>query len=359
MIKEAIGKVVTGDNLTEVEMQAAMDDIMSGTATSAQIAAFVTALRLKGETVDEITGAARAMRARATKMNLNNHLVNIDRDEINVEDETILDTCGTGGDGTNTFNVSTATALVAAGGGVKVAKHGNRAVSSLCGSSDVLESLGVNLDITATDVERCIREVGIGFLYAPLFHSAMKHAVGPRQEIGIRTIFNLLGPLTNPAGASAQVLGVYEPQLTEKMALVLDRLGTREAFVVCGEGTFDEISICGPTKVSHIKDGDVRTFEMTPEEFGFKRAAREAIRGGNVRENAQIIRDVVDGEKGPKRDMVILNSAAAFVAAGLANDFSEGSERATDSIDSGRAREKLDRLVGFTQQCGPFIRDEF
>ncbi|MBW1782365.1 MAG: anthranilate phosphoribosyltransferase [Deltaproteobacteria bacterium] len=359
MIKEAIGKVVTGENLTEVEMKGAMDEVMTGIATSAQIAAFVTALRLKGETLDEITGAAKAMRDRATKMNLNNHLVNIDRDEINVEDETILDTCGTGGDGTNTFNVSTATALVAAGGGVKVAKHGNRAVSSLCGSSDVLENLGVNLDITATDVERCIREVGIGFLYAPLFHSAMKHAVGPRQEIGIRTIFNLLGPLTNPAGASAQVLGVYEPQLTEKMALVLNRLSTREAFVVCGEGTFDEISICGPTKVSHMKNGDVRTYEMTPEEFGFSRAPIEAIKGGNPRENAQIIRDIVDGEKGPKRDMVILNSAAAFVATGLASEFREGFERANDSIDSGRAREKLDRLVQFTQQCRPFIRDAF
>lgn len=359
MIKEAIGKVVTGDNLTQLEMQEAMNEIMSGTATSAQIAAFVTALRLKGETVDEITGAARAMRERAPRMNLNNHLINIDRDEINVEDETILDTCGTGGDGTNTFNVSTATALVAAGGGVRVAKHGNRAVSSLCGSSDVLENLGVNLDITATDVERCIQEVGIGFLYAPLFHSAMKHAVAPRQEIGIRTIFNLLGPLTNPAGASAQVLGVYAPQLTEKMALVLNRLSTREAFVVCGEGTFDEISICGPTKVSHMKDGDVSTYEMTPEEFGFSRAPIGAIRGGNPRENAQIIHDIVDGEKGPKRDMVILNSAAAFVASGLAGDFKEGFERAGDAIDSGRAREKLDRLVQFTQQCGPFIRDAF
>ena len=358
MIKEAIGKVVTGDNLTEGEMHEAMDEIISGTATSAQIAAFITALRLKGETVNEITGAAKAMREKATKMNLSNHLVNVDRDEINVEDETILDTCGTGGDGTHTFNVSTATALVAAGGGVRVAKHGNRAVSSLCGSSDVLENLGVNLDITASDVERCIREVGIGFLYAPLFHSAMRHAVRTRQEIGIRTIFNLLGPLTNPAGASAQVLGVYAPQLTEKMALVLNRLQTREAFVVCGEGTFDEISVCGPTRVSHLKEGDVRSFDMTPEEFGFTRAPLEAIRGGNVRENAQIILDIVDGEKGPKRDMVILNSAAAFVAAGLDHHFKGGIERAKDAIDSGRARQKLDLLVDFTQQCRTFSMND-
>jgi anthranilate phosphoribosyltransferase len=358
MIKEAIGRVVTGDNLTEGEMHEIMDEIMCGSATSAQIAAFVTALRLKGETVDEITGAARAMRERATKMNLNNHLVTIDRDEINVEDETILDTCGTGGDGTNTFNVSTATALVAAGGGVRVAKHGNRAVSSLCGSSDVLEGLGVNLDISVTDVERCIRELGIGFLYAPLFHSAMKNAVGPRQEIGIRTIFNLLGPLTNPAGASVQILGVYEPGLTDTMARVLKRLGTREAFVVCGERTFDEISVCGPTRVSHMKESDVRTFEITPEEFGFNRAPLEAIRGGNVRENAQIIRDIVDGEKGPKRDMVVLNSAAAFVAAGLDHDFKGGIERARDSIDSGRAREKLNSLIDFTQRCRNFVLND-
>lgn len=357
MIKEAIGKAVSGTNLTETEMQETMDEIMSGNATPAQIGSFITALRLKGETVDEITGAAKAMRAKATRMNLNNHLISIDRDEINIEDETILDTCGTGGDGTNTFNVSTATAFVAAGEGVRVAKHGNRAVSSLCGSSDVLESLGVNLDITTTDVEKCIMEVGIGFLYAPLFHGAMKYAIGPRQEIGIRTIFNILGPLTNPARASVQVLGVYDPQLTEKMAEVLKRLATKEAFVVCGEGTFDEISICGPTKVSHLKDGEVKTFEMTPEEYGFKRATPEAIRGGNVRENAQIIRDLLKGEKGPKRDMVVLNASAAFVSAGVAGNFSEGVGRAADSIDSGRAMEKLESLIDFTRQCKPFDRD--
>ena len=357
MIKEAIAKVVRGTDLTEREMGTAMDEIMSGTATPAQIAGFITALRLKGETVDEITGAAKAMRDKATKMNFNNHLISIDRDEINIEDETILDTCGTGGDGTNTFNVSTATAFVAAGEGVRVAKHGNRAVSSLCGSSDVLENLGVKLDITTTDVEKCILDVGIGFLYAPLFHGAMKHAIGPRQEIGIRTIFNILGPLTNPAGASVQVLGVYEPQLTEKMAEVLKRLATREAFVVCGEGTFDEISICGPTKVSHLKDGEVKTFEMTPEEYGFKRASPEAIKGGNVKENAKIIRDILNGEKGPKRDMVVLNASAAFVSAGVADNFSEGVVRAVDSIDSGRAMEKLDRLIDFTRKCRPFVRD--
>jgi len=358
MIKEAIGKVVRGVDLKEVEMEEAMDEIMSGNATPAQIGAFITALRLKEETVDEITGAARAMRARATKVNLNNHLISIDRDEINVEDETILDTCGTGGDGTSTFNVSTATAFVAAGAGIKVAKHGNRAVSSRCGSADVLLSLGVKLDINNASVERCIQEVGIGFLYAPLYHGAMKYAAGPRQEIGLRTIFNLLGPLTNPAGATAQVLGVYSPDLTEKIAKVLQRLGTREAFVVCGEGTFDEISICGPTRVSHLKGDAVNTFELTPEEYGFARADPTDIKGGNAKENAQIILNILGGEKGPKRDMVLLNASAAFVATALDKSLKEGIDRAKDVIDSGRARDKLFGLVEFTQQCGAFVRKE-
>jgi anthranilate phosphoribosyltransferase len=356
MIKKLIAKVVRGEDLTEDEMAAAMDEIMTGTATAAQIGAFITALRLKGETVDEIAGAARTMRAKATKININNHAVNIDRDEINIEDETILDIVGTGGDGTRTFNVSTTTAFVAAGGGIKVAKHGNRAVSSLCGSADVLESLNVNLDLTSTDVENCISEIGIGFLYAPLFHGAMKYAAGPRREIGIRSIFNLLGPVTNPAGASAQVLGVYEANLTEKIAHVLQRLGTREAFVVCGEGTYDEISICGPTQVSHLKNGDVRTFQMTPEEYGLQRADCEDIVGGNAAENAAITRSILNGEKGPKRDMVLLNASAAFVAAGICADFGDGIKIAADAIDSGNARQKLDQLVDFTQQCRPYIR---
>jgi len=358
MIKEFISKVVRGDDLTEIEMEKAMDEIMSGTATPAQIGSFITALRLKGETVDEITGAARAMRTKATKICGNNHIVNIDRDEINIEDETILDIVGTGGDGTRTFNVSTTTAFVAAGGGIKVAKHGNRAVSSICGSADVIENLGVDLDLTSTDVERCINEVGIGFLYAPIFHGAMKYAAGPRREIGIRSIFNLLGPVTNPAGASVQVLGVYEPSLTDKMAHVLKRLGTKEAFVVCGEGTFDEISICGPTRVSHLKDDSVHTFQMTPEAYGFKRAALEEIVGGDAKENARIIRNILDGEKGPKREMVLLNASAAFMAAGLCDNFRDGIEIAMASIDSGKAHKKLDKMIEFTRQCKPFIRNE-
>ena len=356
MIKELIVKVVQGENLSEDEMATAMEEIMTGNATDAQIGAFITALRLKGETVDEITGAARTMRAKATKVSINNHAVNIDRDEINIEDETILDIVGTGGDGTRTFNVSTTTAFVAAGGGIKVAKHGNRAVSSLCGSADVLENLNVNLDITATDVENCINEIGIGFLYAPLFHGAMKYAAGPRREIGIRSIFNLLGPVTNPAGASAQVLGVYEASLTDKIAQVLQRLGTKEAFVVCGEGTYDEISICGPTKVSHLKNGEVNTFQMTPEEFGLRRADCEDIVGGDAKENAKITRSILDGDKGPKRDMVLLNAAAAFMAAGNCDNFNDGIVMAADAIDSGKALQKLESLIEFTQQCQPYIR---
>lgn len=351
MIKELISRIVLGEDLTEAEMKKAMDEIMSGEATPAQIGAFITALRIKGETVEEITGAARTMRAKATNIEVGNHLVNIDRDDINVEQETILDIVGTGGDGTRTFNVSTTTAFVAAGAGLKVAKHGNRAVSSLCGSADVLENLGVNLDITAQDVERCVKEIGIGFLFAPLFHGAMKHAAGPRKEIGIRSIFNLLGPVTNPAGASVMVLGVYEMDLTEKIAFVLKGLGTREAFVVCGEGTFDEISICGPTRISHLKEGMVSTFQITPEDVGFKRAAVEDIVGGDAKENADIIRRILDGEKGPKRDMVMLNAAAAFMGSGLANDFRGGIRIGEETIDSGKAREKLDRLIEFTGKC--------
>ena len=351
MIKESISKVVEKVDLTESEMEQTMEEIMTGKATPAQIGAFIVAMRMKGETVGELTGAARVMRAKAQRIMVKNNAVNIDRDEINMDEETILDVVGTGGDGTKTFNVSTTTAFVAAGAGLMVAKHGNRAVSSLCGSADVLERLGVKLDIDHADVERCIREVGIGFLYAPHFHGAMKYAAGPRREVGLRTLFNLLGPLTNPAGANVQVLGVYSPDLTEKIANVLGKLGAREAFVVCGEGTFDEVSICGPTKISHLKENEVRTFHITPEEYGFDRATPDQIRGGNAEENARIIREILDGRKGPKRDMVLLNAASAFVIAGLDTGFKAGIERAEEVIDSGRAGEKLETLVDFTQRC--------
>jgi anthranilate phosphoribosyltransferase len=357
MIKDAIAALIRGKSLSENETFMAMGDILEGKATPTQIGSFTTALRIKGETVDEITGAAKAMRERIARVDLGNHLVTIDRDEINIEDETILDTCGTGGSGTNTFNVSTATALVVAGGGIKVAKHGQRTLSNHCGSADVLEALGLKLDISRTEVERCIREVGIGFLYAPLFYGAMKYPVGPRRELGFRTIFNLLGPLTNPAGASVQILGVYDPHLTEKMAQVLMRLGTIEAFVVYGEGTFDEISICGPTRVSHLKDNQVSSYTLNPKEFGIDLATPDDIRGGSAKKNAQIIRAILNGEKGPKRDMVLLNAGAAFVAAGLDEQLKTGIDRAGDAIDSGRAREKLDALVAFTQQCGFIFRE--
>ena len=341
MIQAAIGKVVNREDLSQAEMEAVMNEIMSGEATPAQIGAFITALRMKGETVDEIVGAARVMREKATRINVTDTSLSLDRDDINMDAETILDTCGTGGDGTNTFNVSTATAFVAAGGGIKVAKHGNRAVSSQCGSADVLENLGVKLDISPQDVEKCIREIGMGFLFAPLFHGAMKYAAGPRKEIGLRTIFNILGPLTNPAGATAQVLGVYSPELTEKMARVLGKFGSKEAFVVCGEGTFDEISICSPTRISHLKKGEVHTFHITPEDFGFQRAAIDAIKGGDAQENARIIRDILDGQEGARKDMVLLNAAAAFVAAGLDQDLKAGIKRAREVIDSGKAKKKL------------------
>ena len=358
MIKEAITKVVNGQDLMESEMISVMNEIMTGGTTESQIGSFLTALRMKGETVAEITGAARVMREKAGKIDVNNHLVNIDRDEINAEDETLLDIVGTGGDGTRTFNVSTTTAFVAAGAGLRVAKHGNRAVSSLCGSADVLENLGVNLDINHADVERCVNEVGIGFLYAPSFHGAMKYAAKPRREIGLRTVFNLLGPLTNPANANVQVLGVYSPELTEMMARVLGNLGTREAFVVCGEGTYDEISICGKTKMTHLKNGDLNTYEMEPESYGFKRAEPKEIEGGNAKRNAEIVRGILDGEKGPKREMVLLNAASAYVASGLDSDFAEGIKRAGSVIDSGSAREKLDALVDFTRGCTDFVRKE-
>lgn len=356
MIKQAIAKVVTGNDLSAEEMKSVMEMVLSGMATPAQVGAFITALRIKGETVEEITEAAKAIRARTNKIQLASPLINIDRDEINVEEETILDTHGNGANGTHTFNISTATAFVVAGAGLKVAKYGNWALSRQCGSADVLVSLGVNLDINHADVEKCIQDVGIGFLYAPLFHGAMKAVAVPRQDVGLRSIFNLLGPLTNPAGATAQVLGVYEPLLTEKMAAVLQRLGTRQAFVVCGEETFDEISICSTTRVSELKDGKIKTFEMTPEEHGLKRAAPETIRGGDAQQNAVIIQKILGGESGPKRDVVLLNAAAAFVSAGLDDSFKAGIARAEESIDSGGARGKLESLIDFTRQCKSFVR---
>lgn len=356
MIQRATTKCINREDLTEAEMTAAMDEMLNGDASAVQIGAFLTALRMKGETVPEITAAARVVRSRTRRIEVNNHLVNMDREEINIDAETILDTCGTGGEGTHTFNISTATALVAAGAGVRVAKHGSRCVSSACGSADVLEQLGLDLDVPPTAVETCIREIGIGFLYEPLFNTSLAHMAEVRRQLGSRTLFNLLGPLTNPAGASIQVLGVYDPRLTAKIAGVLKSLGARQAFVFCGEGTLDEISICGPTRISHLKAGGIRTFELKPEDLGFRRAPLAAIRGGDARENARIICSILAGERGPRRDIVLVNAAAAFVAAGLDADFRTGVERAAASIDSGNAKGKLESLIAFSNTCVQSVR---
>ncbi len=352
MIREALYKVVNHQDLSEEEMVLTMNQIMEGKATQAQIGAFITALRMKGETVEEITGAARVMREKALKIGSGNGLVSIDRDDINIDQETIVDTCGTGGDGTNTFNISTTTAFVVAGAGLKVAKHGNRSVSSCCGSADVLEELGINLNISPRDVERCLEEIGIGFLFAPLLHGAMKYAIGPRKEIGLRTIFNILGPLTNPAGANVQVLGVYEPSLTRTLAEVLQRLGSKSAFVVHGVDCIDEISITGETLVSELNNGEVKEYRVHPEDFGLPCATIEEIRGGNAKDNAKIVRSVLTGENGPRRDVVLLNASAALVAAGKASDFKAGIEAAEEAIDSGKAMAKLDGLINLTTSLG-------
>jgi anthranilate phosphoribosyltransferase len=352
MFKEMIRALVAGNDLSEASMIEAMSMIMGGEATHAQMAAFLTALRLKGETVEEITGAARVMRERATRIEVPRSAttVDIDRDEINVEYETILDIVGTGGDCTNSFNISTTTAFVLAGGGVKVAKHGNRSVSSMCGSADVLEALGLNLDLPKEAVERCIQEIGIGFLYAPLFHSAMKHVAPVRREIGIRTIFNILGPLSNPAGAQYEVLGVYQRELTGTMARVLGNLGSKRAMVVHGSDGLDEITVTGPTFVAELSGGQVKEYEITPEQFGMKRAAMEDLRGGDAKANAKIVRDVLSGQKGPKRDVVLLNAAAALYLVGKAADMAEGVNIAGRIIDSGEALKKLELLVKATNQ---------
>ena len=338
MIREAISKVVEKNDLTRDEMIACMDEIMTGQATQAQIGSFITALRMKGETVEEITGAAMVMREKAVKIGSYNKIVDL------------VDTCGTGGSGTNTFNISTTTAFVVSGAGLKVAKHGNKSVSSQCGSADVIKELGVNIDIPPDKVKECIDKIGIGFLYAPLFHGAMKHAIGPRREIGIRTIFNILGPLTNPANANCQVLGVYREELTEVLANVLKNLGTKRAFVVHGLDTLDEITITGKTKISELKDKSVKTFYITPEDFGIKSAQLKDIKGGDSKENAAIVREVLEGKKGPRQDVVLLNSSAALVAGGLARDFKEGIRIAKESISSGKAMDKLKKLIEFTNK---------
>jgi anthranilate phosphoribosyltransferase len=350
MIRRAIARVVEKDNLTEAEMIEVMDQIMSGAATPAQIASFITALRMKGETVEEISGAARVMRDRVTPIRVAKSLT-LDRDEINLDRETILDTCGTGGGSTNSFNISTTVAFVISACGVKVAKHGNRAVSSSCGSADVLESLGVNLGITPEAVERCVDQIGIGFLFAPALHGAMKHAIGPRREIGIRTIFNILGPLTNPAGADCQVLGVYREDLVQKLAHVLKRLGCRRGFVVHGLDGMDEITLSGQTRVAEVTPEGVTMSLIAPEDFGLERCRPEDLRGGDAAGNAEIVRKVLSGTDDAKRRVVLLNAAFGLVAAGKAAGVAEGIALAAEAIDSGRALKQLDRLVALTREA--------
>jgi len=311
---------------------------MSGEATPAQIAAFITALRIKGETVDEIAGLASIMRAKAIPV---------------VVTPPVVDTCGTGGDSSSTFNISTAAAIVVAGAGLKVAKHGNRAITSHCGSADVLEALGVKIDLGAEGVAKCLETVGIGFMFAPIFHPAMKYAAVPRREIGIRTVFNILGPLTNPARAESQVIGVPNQEIGNKIASVLHRLGTKHSLVVHGIDGLDEISISGRSLVWEAdKEGVSPPYEISPLDFGFKEASRAEISGGKPEENAEMLRGILGGEKGARRDIVVLNAAAALLAGNKAPDFKQGTRLAQEAIDSGRALEKLDRLVELSQSLG-------
>ena len=348
MIKKAIAKIVEHENLSEGEMIEVMNQIMSGECTPAQIGAFITSLRMKGETVEEITGAARVMRERATPVRVGKGVLDIDRDDINIDRETILDVVGTGGDGTNTFNVSTTVSFVVSACGVKVAKHGNRSVSSACGSADVLEKLGINLDVTPETVENCIKQIGIGFLFAPALHSAMKHAIGPRREIGIRTIFNILGPLTNPAGADCQVMGVYRADLVEKLAGVLHRLGCKHGFVVHGSDGMDEITLTGETLIAEVTPAGVTVSTISPEQLGLTRCSMSALKGGDAVANAVIVTAVLAGEQGPRRDIVLLNAAYALVAAGRVNTPAEGIAVAAEAIDSGRALQQVEKLAALT-----------
>ena len=334
MIRESLKRLIGRTDLSEEEMAGLVGEIMSGNATDAQIGAIMAALATKGETFSELAGAARAMRRKATRIQTNADVV--------------VDTCGTGGDVSNTFNISTTAAFVVAGCGVTVAKHGNRSVSSKCGSADLLEALGVNLEVGPEIVEEAVRQIGIGFLFAPLFHGAMRYASKARKELGVRSIFNMLGPLTNPAGANCQLIGVYAPELTEMFAMALERLGTKRAFVVHGHDGLDEISVCSPTRVSELNDGIIRTYDIFPEQFLGRRAEPVDLAGGTPDQNASITLKILSGESGPKRDVVVINAGAPLVAAGVAQNLGDGLKMAEASISEGRAMEKLDALVRFT-----------
>ncbi len=333
-MRAAVDTAVGGRSLSEEEAAAAMTAVMAGEATPAQIAALVTALRIKGETVDEITGFARAMREHA--------------EPVRPTVSGYIDTCGTGGDGADSFNVSTVTAFVVAGAGVPIAKHGNRSVSSKCGSADVLEALGVRIDLSAAEMARCVDEVGVGFLFAQALHPSMRHAAGPRRDLAMRTVFNVLGPLTNPAGAKRQLLGVYDPKLVPVLAEVAGRLGAERVLVVHGYPRMDEVSVSGRTLVGEFDGGSVRAYEIDPASVGIPRAGMDEIAGGDAEENARIAREVLSGAEGPRRDVVLMNAAAALLAAGACEDLAAGIEAARRSVDSGSARERLEALAAMS-----------
>ena len=336
MIQDVIQQLLAGNDLDRPTARAVMDQIMSGQATDAQIGGFLIALRCKGESVDEIAGFAQVMREKVTP--------------IEGGKSTLVDTCGTGGDGSGTFNISTTVAFVAAGAGLTVAKHGNRAMSSQCGSADVLQALGVNVEAGPEQVRRCLDQAGIGFLFAPMLHAAMKHAIGPRKELGTRTVFNVLGPLTNPAGAKRQLLGVYAAALTQKLAAVLGALGSERAFVVHGSDGLDEITSTGSSTVTELRDGNLNTYEVQPSDFGFRIATAEALKGGSATENAKILSSILDGDPGAPREIVIMNAAAAVAAGGLAEDLQQGAAVAAEAIDSGKAKAALETLKSVSNQ---------
>ena len=338
MFKDYLATIISRTDLNEAQMAEMMSEIFDGKTTDAQVGAMMGALATKGETFEELAGAARAMRKKAHR--------------IQAAAMPVVDTCGTGGDGLKTFNISTTTAFVVAGCGVTVAKHGNRSVSSKCGSADVLEALGIKLDTDPEVVEEAVQEIGIGFLFAPLYHSAMRHAGKARMEVGLRSIFNMLGPLTNPAGANCQLLGVFAPQLTEMFAEALRLLGARSAFVVHGHDGLDEISVCAPTRVSQLENDMIRTYDIYPEQYFGRVAEPDQMTGGDPEENAAITRRILTGEKGPKRDVVLLNTAAALVACQKAADLKTGIAQAEQAIDSGAAMGKLEALVGYTRDNG-------
>lgn len=349
MIIEALQKLVGGQDLNREEAAQVMEVLMAGRATDAQVAAFLTAMRMKGETVEELCGFARVMREKVTGVPTQYsgaHAVS------HAHQRRLVDTCGTGGDAQGTFNISTAAAFVVAGAGVPVAKHGNRSVSGSCGSADVIEALGIPLNLAPERVGRCIDEVGIGFLFAPLLHPAMHHVMAARRQIRFRTVFNLLGPLTNPAGASAQVIGVYDAALTEVLAQVLNELGCHRAFVVHGLDGLDEISTVTETIISEVCERRVRTYRVRPEDFGMSRSSPADLKGGDAAANAERIHEILRGTRGPQRDIVVLNAAAAIVAGGGAGDIREGVAAAERSVDSGTAREKLEKCVAYCAQEG-------